>query len=245
MPKDVQSCLSSNGYDDSNTSSTASKTAVNACAAQITTCMSVSGYTPKDGTKLTLRAMNDWVSSISINCPAGTTLVDDGITTKCVVCPTGLPTTDQECVVLDVPGTTYQNANFRGYISIDGTKHQKDTNYSLTKNGTWAAEIVNGSDASAQNVWGTVYGTSICSTTAGTSNATGNPNETISGGYCWCKMTAYKSTDGVTKTFYSAPWVFHSNKTDVATCEGSAGCAGNCAAQFQTTYNFRKALLGQ
>lgn len=75
---DVQSCLSSNGYDDSNTTSTASKTAVNACVAEITTCMSVGGYTPKDGTKLTLRAMNDWVSSILISCPANYYLVDDG-----------------------------------------------------------------------------------------------------------------------------------------------------------------------
>ena len=84
---DVQSCLSSNGYDDANTSSTASRTAVNACAAQITTCMSVSGYTPKDGTKLTLRAMNDWVTSISISCPVNTYLSDDGSTIKCSACP--------------------------------------------------------------------------------------------------------------------------------------------------------------
>jgi len=76
---DVQSCLSSNGYDDSNTTSTTSRTAVNACASEITTCMSVSGYTPKDGTKLTLRAMNDWVSSILISCPVNYYLVDDGI----------------------------------------------------------------------------------------------------------------------------------------------------------------------
>ena len=85
---DVQSCLSSNGYDDSNTSSTASKTAVNACASEITTCMSVGGYTPKDGTKLTLRAMNDWVSSILISCPANNYLIDNGSTVECKPCPT-------------------------------------------------------------------------------------------------------------------------------------------------------------
>lgn len=89
---DVQSCLSSNGYDDSNTTSTASKTAVNACAAEITTCMSVGGYTPKDGTKLTLRAMNDWVSSILISCSANYYLVDNG--TSAVECkPCGTTTT--------------------------------------------------------------------------------------------------------------------------------------------------------
>ena len=76
---DVQSCLSTNGYDESNTSSTTSRTAVNACTSEITTCMSVGGYTPKDGSKLTLRAMNDWVSSMLINCPADYYIVDDGI----------------------------------------------------------------------------------------------------------------------------------------------------------------------
>jgi hypothetical protein len=76
---DVQSCLSTNGYDESNTSSTTSRTAVNACSSEITTCMSVGGYTPKDGTKLTLRAMNDWVSSMLISCPANYYLYDDGI----------------------------------------------------------------------------------------------------------------------------------------------------------------------
>ena len=76
---DVQSCLSTNGYDESNTGSTTSRTAVNACSSEITTCMSVGGYTPKDGTKLTLRAMNDWVSSMLISCPANYYLYDDGI----------------------------------------------------------------------------------------------------------------------------------------------------------------------
>jgi len=76
---DVQSCLSSNGYDDAHTSSTVSRTAVNACAQEITTCMSVGGYAPKDGTKLTLRAMNDWIASLLISCPVDSYLIDDGI----------------------------------------------------------------------------------------------------------------------------------------------------------------------
>ena len=86
---DVQSCLSTNGYDESNTSSTASKTAVNACAAEITTCMSVGGYQVQDGVKLTLRAMSDWVASILINCPAMTYLKDNGENgVVCDRCPT-------------------------------------------------------------------------------------------------------------------------------------------------------------
>ena len=90
---DVQSCLSSNGYDDSNTTSTTSRTAVNACASEITTCMSVSGYTPKDGTKLTLRAMNDWVSSILISCPSNYYLVDNGGSGSVECRPCGTTTT--------------------------------------------------------------------------------------------------------------------------------------------------------
>ena len=97
---DVQSCLSTNGYEESNTSSTASKTAVNACAYEITTCMSVGGYHVKDGVKLTLRAMTDWVASVLQTCPAGYYLYDDGIgdgtllpgtngyKTECKPCPT-------------------------------------------------------------------------------------------------------------------------------------------------------------
>ena len=75
---DVESCLSTNGYDESNPSTTASKTAINACAAEITTCMSVGGYQVSDGVKLTLRAMTDWVASMLINCPVNHYLSDNG-----------------------------------------------------------------------------------------------------------------------------------------------------------------------
>ena len=75
---DIESCLSTNGFDESNPSTTASKTAINSCSAEITTCMSVGGYQVSDGVKLTLRAMTDWVAAMLINCPANFYLVDDG-----------------------------------------------------------------------------------------------------------------------------------------------------------------------
>ena len=85
---DVQSCLSTNGYDDSNPNSTASKTAVNACSYEITTCMSVGGYTQNEGIKLTLRYMTDWVSSMLANCAAGYYLEDNGTNkAECRICP--------------------------------------------------------------------------------------------------------------------------------------------------------------
>lgn len=88
---DVQACLSSNGYEEDNEDTTASKTAINVCASEITTCMSVGGYQIDQGVKLTLRAMADWVKSILKNCPANTQLVDDGIGgVKCAPCGSAL-----------------------------------------------------------------------------------------------------------------------------------------------------------
>lgn len=85
---DVESCLSTNGYEESNTKSTASKTAVNACSSEIATCMSVGGYQVEDGVKLTLRAMTDWVDSILKSCPTNTYLVDEeGTEVICAACP--------------------------------------------------------------------------------------------------------------------------------------------------------------
>ena len=83
---DVQSCLTTNGYEESNPDSTATKTAVNACASEITTCMSVGGYQITEGASLTLRDMADWVKAIMITCGVNEKLVDDGYTTKCEPC---------------------------------------------------------------------------------------------------------------------------------------------------------------
>lgn len=71
---DVYSCLSTNSYDEDNTTTTASRTAVNACRGEIATCMSVTGYHPSDNNTLTLSAMTDWVASKLISCPTGTFL---------------------------------------------------------------------------------------------------------------------------------------------------------------------------
>ena len=67
---DVYSCLSTNSYDETNTDSTASRTAVNACRGEVATCMSVTGYQPSDNKTLTLAAMSEWVRSKLLSCPA-------------------------------------------------------------------------------------------------------------------------------------------------------------------------------
>ncbi|MCQ2571700.1 MAG: hypothetical protein MJ165_01745 [Alphaproteobacteria bacterium] len=87
---DVTSCLTTNGYDESNTTTTASQTAVNACRADITTCMSVSGYAPKDGGALTLRAMKDWVATMLLSCPENYYLDDTGSNTNVTCKPCGM-----------------------------------------------------------------------------------------------------------------------------------------------------------
>jgi len=59
---DVYSCLGTNNFDESDVGSTASKTAINACRSDISTCMSVTGYYPSDNTTISLSTMADWVS---------------------------------------------------------------------------------------------------------------------------------------------------------------------------------------
>lgn len=87
---DVTSCLTTNGYDESNTTTTASQNAVNACRADITTCMSVSGYAPKDGGALTLRAMKDWVATMLLSCPENYYLSDTGANDNVTCQPCGM-----------------------------------------------------------------------------------------------------------------------------------------------------------
>jgi len=100
---DVSSCLSTNGYDETNTTTTASRTAVNACRAEIATCMSVGGFKPSDSSTLTLRAMSDWVASMLRTCPAGYYLTDnESSTVSCQTCP--------QAVVVNSSGvSTHQN----------------------------------------------------------------------------------------------------------------------------------------
>ena len=118
---DVASCLATNGYDESATNSTATKTAINACAAEITTCMSVGGYQITDGVKLTLRAMSDWVASIMLTCPENQYLADDGVGhVYCASCggafvivetvgDPGHENEDKPYIMVDTLNSTYTN----------------------------------------------------------------------------------------------------------------------------------------
>jgi len=58
---DVESCLSTNGYDNEKPGSNKSSTAVSSCRSYISTCMSVSGYKPSNVRNLDLKTMEYWV----------------------------------------------------------------------------------------------------------------------------------------------------------------------------------------
>lgn len=112
---DVTSCLATNGYDESAPNSTATKTAINACAAEITTCMSVGGYQITEGVRLTLRAMSDWVASIMLTCPENQYLADDGAGhVYCASC-------GGASVIVETVGNAGNNNADRPYIMVNST----------------------------------------------------------------------------------------------------------------------------
>ena len=110
---DVYSCLSANNYDENNTNTTTSKTAVQACRGDIATCMSVTGYYPSDNKTLTLAAMTQWVAGKLISCEANQFLNHEeetgtGTQPNTIGTVSCLPCGWARCH--DVGDTTYQQA---------------------------------------------------------------------------------------------------------------------------------------
>ena len=87
---DVQSCLSTNGYDEDNATLSVSRSAINACRTEIQTCMSVSGYQATDTSVLSFSAMQDWVNTLLVKCPENyyfkETVTNNTFTSTCVQC---------------------------------------------------------------------------------------------------------------------------------------------------------------
>ena len=106
----------------------------------------------------------------------------------------------------------------------------------VTNNGDWAA-VFN---------YGTIKGTSLCSSTEGTLTGvnqntqyfTGNPDQNSNGGHCWCKITDYIQTDGETCDL-SSSWVYLRDQGDGC----SDFCALNCATETKTTPNLRSTMF--
>ena len=92
-------------------------------------------------------------------------------------------------------------------------------------NGHNADGLSNGEWRATWNDYGTVKGTSMCSSTEGTQSQTGNPSNT-EGGNCWCKMTGFTDTDG-NETPAATLWVFLAGLGSAIDC--AEPCASICA----------------
>ena len=102
------------------------------------------------------------------------------------------------------------------------------------------AGLSNGEWTVRWNIYGTVKGTSMCSSTEAIYGQTGNPSNT-EGKYCWCKMTAWTPKDG-TETPVSSLWV---GIDSLDTADGCAyDCADACDSVVAQTSDFRSALFG-
>ncbi|MCQ2574980.1 MAG: hypothetical protein MJ156_02670 [Alphaproteobacteria bacterium] len=105
---DVDSCLSSNGYNSENPNGTKSTAAINACRSYISSCMSATGAKPTDKLIIDPKKMSDWVIDQldSITCDAGYYLPKNS--TSCKECGT-----DDTCPggTFDYSATTDQGKN--------------------------------------------------------------------------------------------------------------------------------------
>ena len=141
-------------------------------------------------------------------------------------------------------------------MTYDFTKipvNEQPNGYSKIANGTCVGannQTVQCSDVYSDlnnNEWkvpysiGTVYGTSLCSSTAGGYiSASATPDESSSGEYCWCKATGFIPTGDTVKLLPSeqTPWV---SLGEVSSC--STTCAFRCRPQISDTY--KQLLFGQ
>ncbi len=90
--------------------------------------------------------------------------------------------------------------------------------------------------------YGTITGTSLCSSTAGTTQgATGAPDESGTGINCWCRMDNFTPTNGDPISAQS-PWVFGYSSSSADVCAGL--CAGGCGNNAQGSSALREGLYG-
>ena len=91
--------------------------------------------------------------------------------------------------------------------------------------------------------YGTIYGMTMCSSTAGTTRGEiGTPVETTNGEYCWCKVTGYIPSNSNIKYAPSnaVPWVYTYKPSN---CK--AGCADWCAWSFIGSNNMQNHGFGK
>ena len=89
---------------------------------------------------------------------------------------------------------------------------------------------LNGHEWKVLFTWGTIYGTSICSSTSGESFTIGTPDESSKGRQCWCKVIGYVPSGSSIKYLPAEPAVYVITSRDYfsdTTCPGN--CPTNCA----------------
>ena len=95
----------------------------------------------------------------------------------------------------------------------------------------------NGEWTTTWNDYGTVKGTSMCSSTPGSFAETGNPPND-KGAFCWCKMTAW-TPNGGTETPAASLWVYFGMGGSPANCD----CASGCGNLVRSNASFRSGIF--
>ncbi len=110
-----------------------------------------------------------------------------------------------------------------GCYTHDGSNKSNETTYGLSA-GEWAVEC---------SSYGVVKGTALCSSTEGTENVAGTPDESGSGEtqYCWCKTTSPAASR----------WVLRTAFDDAFGCAFS--CALGCANGVRNRSGFRSGVF--
>ena len=125
--------------------------------------------------------------------------------------------------------------------SGNGTSYTRTEDASTGK-GNWSVNFdnltVDGATVSGTSV---ISGKSMCSTTTGTQNQSGNPVDS-KGANCWCQATGYKPGNSSTVYAPAAPrWVFHDTNGSASACAND--CASYCGYNVRRSSAFRSGVF--
>ena len=133
--------------------------------------------------------------------------------------------------------------------SLDGTRDETSgasmATYGITQPGEWGVSWANGDK---------VKGVALCSARGGnnhnwqwggdSSDWTAGETElkSLSGKYCWCKVTHYTANNAEQCSLSSPSWVFEADSVMNTSC--ATYCARNCASVTNSYLGLRAALFG-
>ena len=90
---------------------------------------------------------------------------------------------------------------------------------------------------SGNGMWpyGQIPTEAVCS-----ASASGEPDTTTQGGYCWCRVTGLKTKDNVFHAVPTAPWTFGAELSNYDNC--TAQCSGEVCRRFKANESRREAM---